>query len=249
MSKTLTLTSEVLAGDIPCLVAAPLDLPGEAPVVFILHGLGSRKEKMLAGLYELASAGFRAVAPDARLHGERVDVWERDTKLNQDYFGTTSQMIEGTAHDISRLMDHFAPPSAGIHGISLGGYIAFSALVAEPRLAAGSVALGSPDWLGPLRRFGLGPGHPAWERASALNPLDLLPTVLPPRPLLMLHGSADAVVPVDGVIALEEKLRPLYASFPERLKLQLYPNLGHDYPDEMLTSTRAWFEQFLSVES
>ena len=80
-----------------------------------------------------------------------------------------------------------------------------------------------------------------WPRKFG-KPLEWL---LPPRPLLMLHGTADAVVPPDGVIALEEKLRPLYASSPERLKLQLYPGLGHDYPDEMLTRTCAWFERFL----
>ena len=245
MRKTLTLTLETLMGDIPCLVAAPLNLPFEAPLVFVLHGLGSRKEKMLTALYELASAGLRAVALDARLHGERLDAGEREERLNRDYFGATSEMIEGTAQDISLLLNHFAPACAGIHGISLGGYITFAALLAEPRLAAASVALGSPDWIGPLRRFGLGPGHPAWDRAAALNPLDLLPKLLPPRPLLMLHGTADAVVPPDGVIALEEKLRPLYASVPERLKLQLYPGLGHDYPDDMLARTCAWFERFL----
>ena len=245
MRKTLTLTLETLMGDIPCLVAAPLNLPSEAPLVFVLHGLGSRKEKMLTALYELASAGLRAVVLDARLHGERLDAGEREERLNRDYFGATSEMIEGTAQDISHLVDHFAPTCAGIHGISLGGYITFAALLAEPRLAAASVALGSPDWIGPLRRFGLGPGHPAWDRAAALNPLDLLPKLLPPRPLLMLHGTADAVVPPDGVIALEEKLRPLYASSPERLKLQLYPGLGHDYPDDMLARTCAWFERFL----
>lgn len=248
MKKILTLTLETLTGDIPCLVAAPLNLPPEAPLVFILHGLGSRKEKMLTALYELASAGFRAVALDARLHGERTDAGARDDRLNRDYFGATSEMIEGTAQDISRLLDHYAPSQAGIHGISLGGYITFAALLAEPRLAVASVALGSPDWLGPLRRFGLGPGHPAWDRALALNPLELLPQVLPTRPLLMLHGTADAVVPPDGVITLEEKLRPLYASAPERLKLQLYPELGHDYPDDMLTSTRAWFGRYLVGE-
>ena len=248
MKKTLTLTLETLVGEIPCLVAAPLNLPPGAPLVFVLHGLGSRKEKMLTALYELASAGLRAVALDARLHGERLDAGEREERLNRDYFGATFEMIEGTAQDISLLLNHFAPTCAGIHGISLGGYITFAALLAEPRLTAASVALGSPDWIGPLRRFGLGPGHPAWDRAAALNPLDLLPKLLPPRPLLMLHGTADAVVPPDGVIALEEKLRPLYASVPDRLKLQLYPGLGHDYPDDMLAHTCAWFERFLLGE-
>ena len=249
MTQTLTLTTELLAGDIPCLAAAQTGLPENAPLVLVLHGLGSRKEKMLTALYEFASAGFRAVALDARFHGERPDAAERDTRLSADYFRTTSEMIEGTAQDISRLIDALshrcAPQRIGMHGISLGGYVTFAALLADPRLTAASVALGSPDWLGPLSRFGLGPGHPVWERAATLNPLNLLPVALPPRALLMLHGSADALVPPDGVIALEEKLRPLYASFPERLNLHLYPGLGHDYLDDMLTRTCAWFRKFL----
>ena len=73
-------------------------------------------------------------------------------------------MIEGTARDVSRLLDHLGASRAAIHGISLGGYITFAALVAEPRLYSASVAMGSPDWTSALRRFGLGPGHPAYDR-------------------------------------------------------------------------------------
>ncbi len=99
-------------------------------------------------------------------------------------------------------------------------------MIADPRLQVASVAMGSPDWLGPLQRWGLGAGHPAFDRAAALNPLTLAPQVIPPRPLLMLHGVIDEVVPADGVIALEERLRPLYAAHPERLELRLYPEPG-----------------------
>jgi len=245
MPETWTLTSETIAGDIPCLIAARTGLPADAPLALVLHGLGSRKEKMLTALYEFASLGCRAVALDVRLHGERRDAGEREERLSEDHFQASSEMIEGTAQDVSDLINHFAPTRAGIHGISLGGYITFAALVSEPRLQVASVALGSPDWLGPLRRLGLGPGHSGFERAALRNPLGLLPQVQPPRALLMLHGTEDTVVAPDGVIALEESLRPLYAPCPERLELCLYPGLGHDYPDDMLSRTRVWFERFL----
>ena len=245
MNIRYTLSQELLAEDLPCLVIAREGLPKDAQLVVALHGLGSCKEKMLGGLYEFAQIGCRTVAMDLRLHGARPEAAMREERLQADYFGATAEIIEETAQDISRLLDHFGADQAAIHGISLGGYITFAALLAEPRLRVASVALGSPDWLGPLRRFGVGPGHPAYDRAAALNPLDLLPLILPPRPLLMLHGAQDEMVPADGVVALEERLRPLYAAQPERLKLELFPGLGHAYPDEMLRQTVAWFERYL----
>ena len=244
-TNSYRLSQEWPAEDLPCLVIARDGLPKDAPLVVTLHGLGSAKEKMLGGLYEFARLGCRAVALDIRLHGERPDAGTRDQRLQMDYFTTTAEIIEGTTRDVSRLLDHFGGAPAAIHGISLGGFISFAALLAEPRLKVASVALGSPDWVGPLRRFGLGTGHPAFDRAVILNPLDLLPAVLPPRPLLMLHGTQDEMVSSDGVIALEERLRPLYAAYPERLKLELFPGLGHAYTDDMMRLTVAWVKRFL----
>ena len=103
----------------------------------------------------------------------------------------------------------------------------------------------APTGAGPLRAYGLGPGNPLYDRAAATSPLHLLPGVLPPHPLLMQHGSLDETVPVDGVIALEERLRPLYAQTPERLHLELYPSLGHVYPDEMERRAVEWMTQFM----
>ena len=154
-------------------------------------------------------------------------------------------MVEGTARDVSRLLDALGAPKAAVHGISLGGYIAFAALAADPRFEVGSVAIGSPDWAGPMRAFGLGPGHPLYDLASAASPLQTLPVVLPPRPLLMQHGTLDETVSVDGVIALEKSLRPLYASAPERLHLELYPGLGHVYPDSMEERAVEWIARFM----
>ena len=244
MAERYVLSHEWLDGDLPTLTVSREALPAGAPLVIVLHGLGGSKERMLPSLYEFARTGCRAVALDVRLHGERPDAEAREVRLGQDYFGTTADMIEGTARDVPRLLDHFDVPQAAIHGVSLGGYITFAALILEPRLNVASVAMGSPDWVGPLQRFGLGPGHPAYDRAIHLNPLDLLPPSLPPRPLLMLHGTADEVVSPDGVIALEQRLRPLYAAHPERLALELYPGHGHSYSDDMLRRSVEWAKRF-----
>lgn len=239
-----TLSTEPLAEDIPALLVAPAKSDADMPLVIVLHPLGSRKEKMLPGLLAFARAGFKAVAIDAEWHGEREGAEERETRLQADFFGASAAMIESTARDVSRVLDALGAERAGIHGISLGGYTVFAALLTEPRLIAASVAIGSPDWAGPLRAYGLGPGNPLYDRAAATSPLNLLPGLLPPRPLLMQHGTLDETVPVDGVIALEERLRSLYAAAPERLRLELYPGLGHSYPDDMERRAVEWMTRF-----
>lgn len=239
-----TLSAETLAGNIPALRVAPAEHGADAPLVVVLHPLGSRKEKMLPGLLAFARAGFQAVALDAEWHGERPGGAEREARLQADFFGASAAMIEGTARDVSRVLDALDIPRAGIHGISLGGYTVFAALLIEPRLVAASVAIGSPDWAGPLRAYGLGPGNPLYDRAAATSPLNLLSAVLPPRPLLMQHGNLDETVPVGGVLALEERLRPVYAQMPERLHLELYPGLGHSYPDDMERRAVEWMVRF-----
>lgn len=243
MPENYSLSAETLAGNIPALLVAPIEAV-DAPLVIVLHPLGSRKEKMLPGLLAFARAGFRAVALDAEWHGERPGTSDRDSRLQSDFFGASATMIEGTARDVSRVLDALGSERAAIHGISLGGYTVFAALLTEPRLFAASVAIGSPDWAGPLKAYGLTPGNPLYDRAAATSPLSLLPLTLPPRPLLMQHGTLDETVPADGVITLEARLRPLYIQVPERLHLELYPGLGHSYPDEMERRAIEWITQF-----
>ena len=243
MSESYSLSAETLAGDLPVLRVAPVGA-ADAPLIVVLHPLGSRKEKMLPGLLAFARAGFQAVALDAVWHGERPGAAEREPRLQGDFFGASATMIEGTAHDVSCVLDALGAERAAIHGISLGGYTVFAALLTEPRLTVASVAIGSPDWAGPLRAYGLTPGNPLYDRAAATSPLNLLPMTLPPRPLLMQHGTLDETVPVDGVVVLEERLRPSYTQAPERLHLKLYPGLGHSYPDEMERLAVEWITKF-----
>ena len=232
-------------GDIPYLLLADETLPDSAPLVLVLHGLGGSKEKVLPTMYAFAQSGFRVAALDARQHGEYPDASHREARLAESYVTTLYEIISGTARDVSALLDHLRADRAAIHGISLGGYVTFSALLSEDRLAVASVAMGSPDWLGPLRAMGLNLQQPAFAPILRAHPLDRAESSYPPRPVLMLHGLQDDVVPVDGVKALYTRLGPAYADQPERLGLILYPDLGHLYTPDMLERSIQWTKRFL----
>jgi pimeloyl-ACP methyl ester carboxylesterase len=107
-----------------------------------------------------APKGLIAVAFDQRNHGSREvdklhnEAWRQGNPRHaQDMFGC----YHGTATDASHLMDHLesyiftAPtgPRITTHaalGISLGGHATWHCLLAEPRITAGVVGIGCPDY-------------------------------------------------------------------------------------------------------
>ena len=101
--------------------------PVPAGLVFVLHGLTDRKESMLDITESLANAGYVAVAPDLRAHGESggryttLGFWERkDLGAFADYLGR-----EG--YDVSRF---------GVVGGSLGAAVAIQWAAVDQRIKA-----------------------------------------------------------------------------------------------------------------
>ncbi|KAJ5738281.1 hypothetical protein N7493_001436 [Penicillium malachiteum] len=104
--------------------------------------------------------GLIAVSFDQRNHGARMvdplanEAWRQGNPRHaQDMFS----IFQGTARDTSLLMDYLAAfvfPN-GEHkitenlvlGVSLGGHAAWSCLFHEPRISAGVVIIGCPDYL------------------------------------------------------------------------------------------------------
>jgi pimeloyl-ACP methyl ester carboxylesterase len=104
--------------------------------------------------------GLIAVAFDQRNHGSRQvdklhnEAWRSGNPRHaQDMFGC----YHGTATDTSHLMDHLesyifhtpSSPSITSHlalGISLGGHAVWHCLLSEPRITAGVVGIGCPDY-------------------------------------------------------------------------------------------------------
>ena len=244
MANQYLLEADWAADDLPCLTIAPEPFGSELPPVLLLHGLGGRKENQLMAGYSFARAGFRAVACDLALHGERERADDRDRLLQEDYVSTMFEMVAQSVRDVTRVIDWLGVDSIALHAVSLGGVVAFAALLAEPRISAASIAMGTPDWLGMLAPYGVVEGHALYPLASSISPLELAHEMAPAA-LLMLNGDEDDTIPIDGVRKLQTKLEEKYRAAPERLELVVYREHGHKYTDDMLRRGIAWTQRFL----
>lgn len=169
-SPTVSSQTHTIAG-ILVTVHGLSEIPSNASSIaclWLLHPRLQTKETMapLAGQIittynsQNKSKGLIAVAFDQRNHGTRqVDdlhnrAWrDGNPRHAQDMFSC----YHGTATDTSHLMDHIEsyifndPSSLKITehlalGISLGGHAVWHCLLAEPRITAGVVGIGCPDY-------------------------------------------------------------------------------------------------------
>ncbi|KAH6621983.1 Alpha/Beta hydrolase protein, partial [Boeremia exigua] len=100
--------------------------------------------------------GLIAAAFDARNHGTRLatplhnEAWRQGNPTHaQDMFG----VYAGTAADCAGLIDHLPSYLPGLPalahavlGVSLGGHAAWHVLLSDPRVRAGVVGIGCPDY-------------------------------------------------------------------------------------------------------
>jgi pimeloyl-ACP methyl ester carboxylesterase len=209
----------------------------EAPVVVYQHGYTGRKENDLGNLFALAERGYRTVSLDARRHGERrtADTAER---FEQDFAGTFGEVVAGTAADLSAVLDGLGVGRAGFIGVSMGAYIAYRALVDEPRLAAVVPFIGSPGWQGELPERVPELAATLRERARRAGP-EGLPA------LLIMNGQQDELVTPEGATLLHQALLPIYADAPDRLEYSLDPALGHAVTEPMWRAAVEWIARFL----
>ncbi|GAP84595.2 putative N -aminopropylagmatine ureohydrolase [Rosellinia necatrix] len=117
-----------------------------------------------------ASRGLIAVAFDQRNHGSRLasrtanDAWRQGNPTHaQDMFGIVSGTVADTVHLLDVLEGYLFGAGGGpgaspagatrridsnlVLGVSLGGHSAWQLLFAEPRVTAGVIVIGCPDYM------------------------------------------------------------------------------------------------------
>jgi dienelactone hydrolase len=245
-SQLIRIEKHRVDGDLVVLTFAAGDRDGTAPggsgntpMVFVQHGLGSRKERHLELCLRLAEAGLTACSLDARHHGDRgtPEMRRRLSDIHSvEFLEAFSETIAGTVEDITAAATYFEARSYGIIGHSMGGFIALQTTLADPRVAcvvciAGALILSAPE----------GTAYPTGV-AEALRQADPVRNVAGfwPRPVLLLHGTNDETVPLRGSVLLRDALTSRYSAKPDRIKLIAYPGAGHELTAEMAAAAVDW---------
>ncbi|MCP8968608.1 alpha/beta fold hydrolase [Ectobacillus ponti] len=217
---------------IPCLV-----MGNGAPRCIMYHGWGSRKEVLQFFGSILAQNGFTVYIPDAPHHGERGSFDYHSAEGKERFWDVILEMVEEYPQLAAGL------PGSGplfLVGSSMGGF-AGSAMFARHRDVAGIVNLmGACAWEKAEEVFRRMSGRPAAEdeelaRIREYDPLPLLKEQN--RPMLLLHGSSDPVVPVEiQRFAYKELGQPEAVTFTE------IPRIGHTTTLWMAEETVRWLK-------
>lgn len=211
------------AGEIPLWLFRRPGGGGADPLVIVLHGLTSRKERHLEWCLELAAAGMTACAFDLRSHGARRDDDSPALQGDQttpEFAAAFARVTVGTVQDIIRVAEYLGAEHWGLLGHSFGGYIALQTALVEPRAVAIANVSGSINAAGTIGDIEL-PDIPA--NAARLGR----------RPVLLVHGDADTIVPVAGARKFRDAFIQEYGADAKRVQYREYPGVGHELLPEM----------------
>ncbi|TKI08562.1 esterase [Martelella alba] len=219
------------------------------PTVLFYHGYTSSKEVYSYFGYALGKAGFRAILPDADMHGARFD---GDEQRRLTHFW---DILRRNIDELPALKDALArrgliaDARIGVGGASMGGMTALGAMARYPWLRAVAEFMGSGDFRRlPETLFPpIPPTSPARRREfeRRLAPLaeyDVFHQLakLGDRPLLLWHGEADPLVP-------EAESRRVYAALAAaglagQATYLTEPGIGHKITVTALAAAVRFFQ-------
>lgn len=198
--------------------------PQNGAVVVFVHGLGGNRTNLLGNAAILHKAGFGAMLIDLRAHGESE--------------GEIASFGLNEINDVRGAVDWLAGRGTwklGILGQSMGASTTLLSAAAIPELQAVVVECGFTSMadnistgvkeLAHLPPFPFAPLIQLWGEQQggfdidAVRPIDAVPKIAP-RPLLVVHGDADRLVPI-------ENGRAIYAAAGEPKQLLVLPGVEH----------------------
>lgn len=187
---------------------------GRVPVILFLHGLGGSGADAAKIAPLIVGQGVALVSIDAAHHGERKTdggaVFSSDLGMMVDAF-------QQTVIDNRRALDYIATRDdldanrVVLIGVSMGGIMGSIVASVDDRIIAPFLIVGGGDLIGILQSSKIGVAEEIRAQVGDLSPLRegaqfVEPTSfighLSPRPLLMLNGRDDQIIPSAAAEAL-----------------------------------------------
>jgi dienelactone hydrolase len=221
-------------GKIPILVCRKSD-GTPRPAIIVLSGAPGDLRACTQLVQGLPDEGYVGVTYEPRTRGERPVKIPKPYSIGRAIF---IEQIEPTARDASLVLDYLQrqpyiiPGKIGMAGHSAGGITTILACAYDHRLAAGASVCSSGNLIAvsgrldhPLAllfhiaygsQLGLELSQDEKKRLNEIDPMSKADKIYP-VPFFLGAGSKDTLVLPRDVKALYEKMRPKYASAPEKL--------------------------------
>lgn len=237
---------------VPAILWIPAEGRGPFPCSFFLHGLGGNKTAATPFALELVKQGYATMALDAAYHGERAPG-------KQSMYGTTFfRLRDGymqTVVDYRRALDYLETRSdidakrITLIGVSMGALMGSVLGGVDSRIKCPVLLVGGAD-RGMMTRLSQ---IDVWKKIRAENPkldFDEISRIMAPadplnfvdkispRPVLMINGTKDEIVPVEA-----NKLLQRTAKEPKKI---VWLESGHSLPrDQTLPIIFDWLKKYL----
>jgi len=228
----------------------------QKPLVILSHAFQSSKEFWQAKMKTLVRKGYYAVALDNRGHGERREPDFKAQVLTLDGFNLyeVRRLIKETADDIPLLINHFIAEDQidssriGMIGVSMGGFVAFRALMIENRITVAAPIIASPYFDEKPEDVPL-VKTPEIQRALESYSQKFSPGHYPesyfPRALLIQVGKKDRHLSSERVARFYRKLTAYYRATPHKLKFVVEETAGHEFTNSMWDNAVDWLNKHL----
>ena len=240
---------KVMIGEIPAIIFRPIDIVKTTPTVVFYHGWSSSKELQRLRGFILASVGYQVVIPDAIYHGERNALPEYSPEATLEYFwDVVFKNIEEYSIIERELVEKYNadPNRIAVMGNSMGGFTTGGIFANNKCIKALVVFNGCCGWENFNQKFDVTITEKleaVEKKVKELDPMNHLNS-LTDRPILLLHGDGDVVVPIDSQRIFYNKLSPMYNN-KEKVSLIEYPKLNHVVTTNMMEETINWLGKYL----
>ncbi len=228
---------------VPALLIRPANVE-RAPCVLFLHGLGGNKEHARAVATLLVPQGMAVIAIDAPLHGERAPESLEPGEMAARLAAANGPLVN-TVIDNRRAIDYIWTREdldgerTVLVGVSMGAMLGSIVAAVDDRVDAAALLVGGGSWdlivrqsqhpvAQRLRETGLGDG----ETLARVEPVAFVGHISP-RPVLMVNGTQDAIMPVAAAEALHEA-----AGEPKEVKWYEGGHVG--IPPALLAYVTGW---------
>ncbi|HCX61903.1 YqiA/YcfP family alpha/beta fold hydrolase [Sedimentibacter sp.] len=239
--------------EISAIIFKPREVKGPIPTVVFYHGWSSNKELQRLRGFVLSSVGYQVVIPDAIYHGERNRLNDYGWDMAKQYFwDVIFRNLEEFNIIVREIVSKYNADSKkiAVMGNSMGGFTAGGIFTHNEYVKTLIVLNGSCGWENfnenieePIDKELVEKYDIIEKKVTDMNPMNHL-NLLKNRPILLMHGDSDSVVPIESQKCFYDKLNPIYED-KEKIKFIEYTNLNHFVTTNMMEESINWLGRYL----